>query len=101
MKDGIYSIDELQTCLTPIFQKYGVKRAVLFGSYGKGTATANSDIDLMVDSGLKGLRFVGLLQAIGEALGGKNIDLLDVTHIDKNSRVENEIHKTGVLLYGE
>ena len=60
MKDGIYSIDELQTCLTPIFQKYGVKRAVLFGSYGKGTATANSDIDLMVDSGLKGLRFVGI-----------------------------------------
>ena len=55
----------------------------------------------MVDSGLKGLRFVGLLQAVKEALGNKEVDLLDVSHIEKNSRVENEIHNTGVLLYGE
>lgn len=101
MAKQIYSIDELQTCLIPVFQQYGVKKAVLFGSYGKGTATASSDVDLMVDSGLKGLRFVGLLQAVKEALGNKEVDLLDVSHIEKNSRVENEIHNTGVLLYGE
>ena len=52
MAKQIYSIDELQTCLIPVFQQYGVKKAVLFGSYGKGTATASSDVDLMVDSGL-------------------------------------------------
>lgn len=101
MRNQIYSIDELQTCLIPVFRQYGVKKAVLFGSYGKGTATASSDIDLMVDSGLRGLRFVGLLQAVRDALGGKDVDLLDVSHIDANSRVEREIHQTGVLLYGE
>ena len=101
MTSRIYSVEELQNCLNPVFQQYGVKRAVLFGSYSQGTATASSDIDLMVDSGLKGLRFVGLLQAVRDALGNKEVDLLDVSHIEKNSRVDREIHRTGMLLYGE
>ena len=35
MTDRIYSITEIQTILNPIFARNGVKRAILFGSYGK------------------------------------------------------------------
>jgi hypothetical protein len=52
-------MDELKSCLYPIFQQYGVRSAVLFGSYGKGTATTKSDVDLLVDSGFANLNCSG------------------------------------------
>jgi len=60
----VYTLSELKNILTPIFDEYGVQKAVLFGSYGKGTANDKSDIDLLVASGLRGLRFVGMLDAM-------------------------------------
>lgn len=72
----IYTLSRLKAVLTPIFIQYGVQRAVLFGSYGRGNATEKSDIDLLVDSGLWGLRFVALLEDIQRAVG-KDVDLFD------------------------
>ena len=63
------SIEQIRGRLTPVFEKYGVRRAVLFGSYAKGTATAKSDVDLFVDSGLRGLKFTGFLYDIERAAG--------------------------------
>ncbi len=99
MEKTVYSFEEIQARLVPVFQRYNVKKAVLFGSYGKGTATGKSDIDLLVDSGLKGLRFVGLIEAVRRVLGEKEIDMFDVTHIEKGSLIENEIMQTGVEIY--
>ena len=64
----IYTVPELQTVLSPIFREHGVKKATLFGSYAKGAATSRSDVDLLVDSGLRGLAFFGLLERVSEAL---------------------------------
>lgn len=94
----IYTLPKLKTILEPIFTQYGIQKAVVFGSYGKGTATEKSDIDLLVDSGLHGLRFVGLLDDIRNAVG-KDVDLFDVTHIQAGSRIDQEIQKTGVTVY--
>lgn len=91
----IYSIPELQSILTPIFARYGVKRAVLFGSYGTVSATEKSDVDLLVDSGL---RFIGLTEDIRTALH-KEVDLFDVSHIEPHSLIEQEIRNTGVTVY--
>ncbi len=49
---------DIQTLLSPVFADYGITRAVLFGSFAKGTATDKSDIDLLVESGLHGLAFL-------------------------------------------
>lgn len=35
--DKVYTIPELRTILSPVFAEHGVKRAVLFGSYAKGS----------------------------------------------------------------
>ena len=72
---------------------------VLVGSYGKETATGKSDIDLLVDSGLKGLGFVELIEAVRRVLDEKEIDMFDVTHIEKGSLIEDEIMQTGVEIY--
>lgn len=94
----IYTVPQLRDTLTPVLTRYGVRRAVLFGSYGKGTATENSDVDLLVDSGLRGLRFVGLMDDLRRATG-KDVDLFDVTHIQADSPIDNEIRTTGVTVY--
>lgn len=94
----LYSVSELSEMLEPVFNRYGVRKAVLFGSYGRGIATESSDIDLLVDSRLRGLRFVGLIEDVRRTVGS-DVDLLDVTHIEKGSRVEREIARTGVTVY--
>ena len=40
----IYSLPELKSILDPVFSEHGVRKAVLFGSYAKGTATEHSDV---------------------------------------------------------
>ena len=100
MTREIYTIDQLRSMLIPVFRLHGVKSAVLFGSYGKGMAGADSDIDLLVDSRLRGLRFVGLIEDVRSTVD-KDVDLLDISHIEENSKVQEEIKKTGVLLYEE
>lgn len=99
MENRVYSFEEIKDRLFPVFRQYDVKRAVLFGSYSKGTATRKSDIDLLVDSGLRGLGFVGLIEAVRGALGGKEIDMFDVSHVEKGSCIDEEIAQTGVEIY--
>ncbi len=94
----VYSIDEIRRRLTPIFKKHGVRKAVLFGSYAKGQANTRSDIDLLVDSGLSGLAFFGLLNDVAEAFSVP-VDLIDKSQVARNSRMSEEIINTGVMIY--
>lgn len=95
----LYTISELQNILTPVFAENGVRRAVLFGSYAKGLATDRSDVDLLVDSGLRGLAFYGLLEDVVTALDAQ-VDLLDVTQLREGSRMDREIRESGIEIYG-
>jgi predicted nucleotidyltransferase len=95
----VYSIDEIRTCITPVLKECNVKSAVLFGSYSRGEADEDSDIDLLVDSGLRGLRFVGLIGYIRDALQ-KEVDVFDVTQLKPGSRRELAIKQSGVRIYG-
>lgn len=92
------TISDIQTALFPVFHRYGISRAVLFGSLAKGTATEKSDLDLLVDSNLRGLKFVGFMDAVRHAVG-MPVDILDVTHIEKGSKIDREIISTGVMIY--
>lgn len=95
---AVVTVHSVTEQLIPIFRQYDVRRAVLFGSVAKGTNTEKSDIDILVDSRLKGLHFVGLLEDLQQA-AGMEIDLLDIAHIEKGSPVEAEIAQTGVVIY--
>jgi len=99
MTHTIFTFDEIKARLTPVFTANGVRSAVLFGSYAKNTATEKSDVDLLVDSGLKGLNFFGLVEYVREALD-KEVDVIDVRYLKKGSQIDNEIQKTGILIYG-
>ena len=97
----IFTADEIRARLGPVMEKNMVKRAVLFGSYSKGTATELSDVDIMVDSNLRGLDFFGFVEDIRASLAGKDVDVIDVAEIMPNSPIEKEINATGVEIYAK
>ncbi|MCR4908786.1 MAG: nucleotidyltransferase domain-containing protein [Lachnospiraceae bacterium] len=101
MIEQVYSQADIKLRIVPVLERYGVTKAILFGSYGKGSASAKSDVDILVDSGLKGLSFVGLVESIREALEGKTVDVFDVSHIMPESKIDSEIKKTGIVIYAK
>jgi len=94
----IYTLSQLTNLLTPLFSKYDIYKAVLFGSYANGTATEKSNIDILVDSGLHGLHFVGFLEELQRCLN-KEVHLFDVCHIQADSKIDLVIQRTGVVIY--
>ena len=47
----IYTIDDIRNKTAPIAKEFGVSRMSLFGSYARGEATDDSDVDLYIDRG--------------------------------------------------
>lgn len=46
----IYSFKEIQRRVAPLIKKYGIPALYLFGSYARGEATDDSDMDFLVDT---------------------------------------------------
>jgi predicted nucleotidyltransferase len=86
--------------LEPLFIKHGIVRATIFGSYAKGTASENSDIDIVIDSNgsLSGINFFTAQYEIAQALPIKS-DVFEQREIKKGSKMQAEISKTGVVIY--
>jgi len=100
MTSGIISIEKIKEIIIPILNNYPVSKAILFGSYAKGKASESSDIDLYIDTNgrLKGLDFVGLLETLSDSLG-TDIDLIDKSHIEPDSSINQEIENGGTVIY--
>lgn len=100
MTEKVYTIEEIENILKEILKEFAVKKAILFGSYAKNTPTPKSDIDLVIDSDgkLLNIYFYGLLEELVQKLQ-KNIDLFEISEIQKNSRIYNDIQKEGVVVY--
>jgi len=73
MSGNIYTVDEIKEIVREIAQQYGVERVMLFGSYARGQASPNSDLDLRIDKG----QITGLFQ-----LSGFRLDLTDKLNIN-------------------
>jgi predicted nucleotidyltransferase len=98
MSSVIYRIDEIRRRLEPVFRENDVRSAILFGSYAKGEATEKSDVDICVDSDLKGLDFMLLVDDVHVTLN-KQIDMFPLRCVNPQSKVYSEINDTGVVIY--
>lgn len=100
MTKKIYSIDEIKKILYEILKDTDIERAILFGSYAKNKPSKNSDLDILIDSNgkIKGLKFYAIVGTIREKFN-KDVDVIEKTEIEKNSKIEKEIKKTGVIVY--
>jgi predicted nucleotidyltransferase len=80
-------IDTISATILPILKKHGVRRAGLFGSFVRGEASGDSDIDILVevDDEASLLDFVGIKLDLEDALGIK-VDLVEYSAIDPRLR---------------
>lgn len=49
--NDVLTIKQIKKAVMPLFYKYGVTRIRIFGSYARGEATSESDIDFYIDRG--------------------------------------------------
>ncbi len=98
---GIYSLEKLKVIILSVLEQYkaDISFCYLFGSYSKGYAKEDSDVDLCIDTTLTGLKFVGLVEKLHQALN-KNVDVIRFHDLKDNFELINEIMKDGIKIYG-
>ena len=88
--------------VAPIAMKCDVDRVFLVGSYARGEADGDSDIDFVIDKGrLRGLQLAGMLSDLQERFG-RDVDLLTIPGIEKevvNSNLKQSIEKDMGVVY--
>ncbi len=92
---NVLTIKQIKDKVLPIFNKHGIKEAYLFGSYARGEANNNSDIDIYCESGdvdtliKQGLFEDELVQALN-----KDIDIVFIgSRMDNYFKRQLEIDK--------
>ncbi|MBQ2220650.1 MAG: nucleotidyltransferase domain-containing protein, partial [Acidaminococcaceae bacterium] len=93
------SLEQITDICGRILPDYSVDYCYLFGSYAKGTASEQSDVDLLVSMPVDGLKFFELLERLREGLK-KKVDLLDTAQLRNNETLVQEILKDGIKIYG-
>ncbi|MBR6332584.1 MAG: nucleotidyltransferase domain-containing protein [Dehalococcoidales bacterium] len=98
---GLLTVESIKKGLKEVLAEYkdGVEFCYLYGSYAKGYAKENSDVDLCVSTSLTGLKYVGLAERIRSKLH-KKIDLTRLSDLSDNVDLMTEILKSGIKVYG-
>ena len=97
----VYTIQEIRSKVLPILVKYRIPAMYLFGSYARGDATEDSDIDFLIDTTgteLTSLLRLGALYCDLEEAFQKPIDLITVRSIMQESSMERDIDFRNTVL---
>ena len=93
----VYTLDDLRRIIVPLVEERGMRDARVFGSYARGEATPDSDIDIIVDKGSsRYMALCGLSGAIFEATG-KLPDVYDISQF-KQGKFRNEVLREAIAL---
>ena len=104
----IYTISEIIELITPVAKKHNLKAVYLFGSYARGCATEESDIDLLIDTSgtsIQTLLDLGAVYCDLEDALQKPIDLITVSsllqkiQLPSEENFRNTIQKERKILY--
>ena len=94
------SLDEIKGYVFPVVERYPINKVILFGSYARGDAADDSDVDLVVDSG--GEMYNRMIFRLGGELLSAlpvRVDVFDIMEIKKPSRLYDSIISEGVVIY--
>lgn len=81
--DVVYKTAELRRIILPLAEKYGMSEAALFGSYARGEARPDSDIDvlLMRGEGFRPINVFALAEDLSES-SGKDVDVYELGELE-------------------
>ncbi len=86
MSGAVYTIDGIKDIIKPIADKYNVESIYLFGSYARGEATENSDLDFLVFGGenFKLTNIFALAEELRTAFQ-RPVDVFEISEINTDS----------------
>lgn len=98
---GVYRIEQIKEIILKVISDYKneIIFCYLFGSYAKGYAKEDSDIDICINTTLSGFKFVGLVEKLHQELK-KNVDVIRFNDLSNNLELISEIMKDGIKIYG-
>lgn len=99
MNDNVFTIENIISLVKPIAEKYQVKEIYLFGSYARGEANVDSDLDFLVYGG-ENFRLT-MIFALAEELRvtlKKGVDVFEINEINRDSEFYNTIMKERLLV---
>ena len=93
-------IEQIKKIATPILKRHDTEFAGIFGSYARGEANKESDIDILVrfSKPLSLIEVIGLERKLSEALG---IKTEVVTQKSLNRRIAPFVFQNLMPLYGQ
>ena len=99
MRGSVFTIKDIVSLVKPIAKKYGVKEIYLFGSYARGEADEDSDLDFLVFGGenFKLTMIFAFAEELREVLK-KDVDVFEINEINKDSDFYNTIMKERLLV---
>ena len=86
MSNTIYTIENIKDIVMPIANKYNVQSIYLFGSYARGEANENSDLDFLVFGGenFKLTNIFALAEDLRNAFQ-RQVDVFEISEINIDS----------------
>lgn len=99
MNKRILSLEDIVTLVRPLAERYNAKELYLFGSYARGEADENSDLDFLVIGGDK-FKLTNVF-ALGEELreaSQKKVDIFEIHEINQDSELYKTIMQDRILI---
>ena len=97
-ENHVYSLEEIRKIVIPIAEKYQLNSVRLFGSYARGEARPDSDLDFVIDAGKpQSLFLLGGIQADLSEAFHKKVDLLTEGSLEPDFR--SRIEADEVMIY--
>ncbi len=90
----IYTISEIKKCIEPIAEKYKLNAVYLFGSYARGEASDDSNIDILIDregSTIKDGFDMGSLYEDLSSYLGKEIGLITLQTLEQKNTQDRSL----------
>ena len=99
MQKPVFTTEHIAAMVKPLADKYRVKEIYLFGSYARGEADENSDLDFLVFGGdmFKRTMIFALAEDLRETLK-KKVDVFEIGEVNPDSDFYKTIMKEKVLV---
>ena len=99
MDTVVMKIDEIKELIKPLAEKYNIENVYVFGSYARGEALPDSDVDFLVFGG-EGFKLTNIFAFAEEVrrVLDKKADVFEIHEIDQGSDFYNAVMKEKVLV---